>query len=128
MPSRPLLDEKSISPAALAVMEGFRTDVVREVQEAIRRDPVVVVGMAQNPHVRNVRRALDEAGVTYTYLGHGSYLSKWRERLAIKLWSGWPTFPQVFANGMLIGGEDLTRAALANGSIKAPARLVAAAE
>ena len=115
---KPRLDEKSVAPAALAAIESFQADVVREVDETVRRDRVVVVGMAQNPHVRRVRRALDEAGVTYTYLEYGSYLSKWRERLAIKLWSGWPTFPQVFVSGTLLGGEDLTKAALADGSLK----------
>jgi monothiol glutaredoxin len=65
-----------------------------------------------------VRKALADAGVEATYLEYGSYFSKWRERLAIKLWSGWPTFPQVFVKGVLIGGEDLTKAALADGSLK----------
>jgi hypothetical protein len=37
--------------------------------------------------------------VAHTYLEYGSYFSKWKERLAIKLWSGWPTFPQVFVDG-----------------------------
>jgi len=123
---KPRLDEKSVAPAALAAIESFQADVVREVDETVRRDRVVVVGMAQNPHVRRVRRALDEAGVTYTYLEYGSYLSKWRERLAIKLWSGWPTFPQVFVSGTLLGGEDLTKAALANGSLKSSLGGVAA--
>ncbi len=118
MVDRPRLTEQSIAPAALSAMVAFRGEIVREVDEAVRRDPVVVVGMSQNPHVRNVRRALDEAGVTYTYLEYGSYLSKWRERLAIKLWSGWPTFPQVFVRGSLVGGEDLTKAAIADGSIQ----------
>lgn len=119
MPTRPRLDDQNLAPAVLERLAAFHTDVIGQVQEAARRDPVVVVGMAQNPHVRNVRRALDQAGVAYTYLEFGSYLSKWRERLAIKLWSGWPTFPQVFVRGTLIGGEDLTRAALADGSLKA---------
>jgi glutaredoxin-related protein len=118
MADRPRLPESSIAPAALTAMSAFHEPVVREVAEAIRKDPVVVVGMAQNPHVRNVRRALDEAGVAYTYLEYGSYLSKWKERLALKLWSGWPTFPQVFVRGTLIGGEDLTKAAIADGSLK----------
>jgi glutaredoxin-related protein len=99
-------------------MARFHASVVREVEDAVHRDAVVVVGMAQNPHVRKVRRALDEAGVAYTYLEYGSYFSKWKQRLAIKLWSGWPTFPQVFVRGSLIGGEDLTKAALADGSLK----------
>jgi len=126
MPVRPRLDEKYIAPAALCAMENFRADVVQEVQETLRRDRVVVIGMAQNPHVRKVRQALDQAGVTHTYVEYGSYFSKWRERLAIKLWSGWPTFPQVFVNGTLIGGEDLTKAALADGTLKSSLGHVAA--
>ena len=46
----------------------------------------------------------------------GSYVSKWRERLVIKMWSGWPLFPQVFVQGALIGGCDETQAALEDGS------------
>ena len=117
MPKRPQLEERAVAPAALSAMEGFHGDVVREVREAVLRKPVVVVGMAQNPHVRKVRQALDTAGVTYEYLEYGSYFSKWKERLAIKLWSGWPTFPQVFVRGTLIGGEDLTKQAIADGSL-----------
>ncbi len=119
MADRPRLAAANIAPAALAKMEGFHRDVVAQVEAAVARDRVVVVGMAQNPHVRNVRRALDQAGVRYTYLGFGSYFSKWRERLALKLWSGWPTFPQVYVEGKLIGGEDLTVAALTDGTLKA---------
>ena len=119
MAPRPLLAPESIAPDALARMETFHAPIVKEVDEAVRRDPVVVVGMAQNPHVKNVRRALAAAGIEFTYIEHGSYLSKWRERLAIKLWSGWPTFPQVFVRGVLLGGEDLTMAAIADGTLKA---------
>jgi glutaredoxin-related protein len=127
MASRPLLEERSVAPTALAAMEGFHTGVVKEVRDAIARSHVVVVGMAQNPHVRNVRNALDGAGVTYTYLEYGSYFSKWKERLAIKLWSGWPTFPQVFLKGTLLGGEDLTKQALADGTLKGSSGVAATA-
>jgi glutaredoxin-related protein len=126
MASRPRLDEKSVASSALSAMEGFHADVVRKVQETVLGHRVVVVGMAQNPHVGGVRKALDDAGVTHTYLEYGSYFSKWRERLAIKLWSGWPTFPQVFVNGTLIGGEALTKAALADDSLKSSLGRVAA--
>ncbi len=53
--------------------------------------------MAQNPHVKNVRKALKNAGIDFTYLEYGSYFSQWRKRLAIKMWSGWPTFPRLRA-------------------------------
>jgi monothiol glutaredoxin len=127
MAHRPCLEERSVSPSALSAMENFHADLIREVQETVRRDPVVVVGMAQNAHVRNVRRALDEAKIGYTYLEYGGYFSEWRKRLAIKLWSGWPTFPQVFVYGTLIGGEDLTKAAIADGSLARPQTASAAA-
>lgn len=117
--TRPLLDPKKISPEALAKVRGLHAETIDEIEKAIAAHDVVVVGMAQNPHVRKVRAELKEAGIAFEYLEYGSYLSEWRRRLAIKLWSGWPTFPQVFVRGELIGGEDLTRKALEDGSLKA---------
>lgn len=73
-------------------------------RDAVARHDVVVVGMAQNPHVKNVRKALTDAQIPFTYLEYGSYFSGWQRRLAVKLWSGWPTFPQVVVRGTLIGG------------------------
>jgi monothiol glutaredoxin len=116
---RPTLEPSRIAPDAASRIAAFHPDVVGEVLRAIGESPVVVVGMAQNPHVKNVKKALTEAGVDFRYLEYGSYFAKWRERLAIKMWSGWPTFPQVFVRGVLVGGEDLTKAAIADGSLKA---------
>jgi monothiol glutaredoxin len=117
-PSRPALDAAHVTREARARMAAFQPGVLLEVQEAVHASPVVVVGMAQNPHVKNVRNALTAAGVEFRYLEYGSYFSRWKERLAIKLWSGWPTFPQVFVRGVLVGGEDLTKAAIADGSLR----------
>lgn len=114
----PRLDSTAISEPALEKMRRFHADVIAEIESAIVKHDVVVVGMAQNPHVKKVRKALDDADIAYAYLEYGSYLSEWRKRLAIKLWSGWPTFPQVFVKGVLLGGEDLTKAAIADGSLK----------
>jgi glutaredoxin-related protein len=100
----------------------FHAEVVREVSARVSKESVVVVGMAQNPFVKKVRAALAEANVEFTYLEYGSYLKGWKPRLAIKMWSGWPTFPQVFVKGVLIGGYDDTRAALADGSMQARLR------
>jgi glutaredoxin-related protein len=118
MASRPLHDSSRISPAALDKMTALHADTIREVDEAIKAHDVVVVGMSQNPHVKNVRRALDDAGMKFHYLEYGSYFSEWKKRLAIKMWSGWPTFPMVFVKGELIGGEDLTKAAIERGDLK----------
>lgn len=119
MSTRKILDPARIHPAAVEKMNGRQAETVREVEAAIAKHAVVVVGMAQNPHVRKVKQALSEAGIEYEYLEYGSYLSGWAPRLAIKIWSGWATFPQVFVRGTLIGGEDLTKAAIADGTLKA---------
>jgi len=42
--------------------------------------------------------------VPYHYLEYGSYFSDWRRRTALKMWTGWPTFPMVFVKGTLVGG------------------------
>jgi glutaredoxin-related protein len=114
----PSLPSEKIAPSAADVLARFHPDVVKEVAGAVAKDPIVVVGMAQNPFVKKARRLLDDEGVRFTYLEYGSYFSKWRERLAIKLWSGWPTFPQVFVRGVLLGGEALTLPVIADGSLK----------
>lgn len=104
MSTRPMLDPAAATPAAIAARKTFHQDIVAEVAAAVARDAVVVVGMAQNPVVKRARKVLGEASVPFTYLEYGSYFSKWRQRLAIKLWSGWPTFPQVYIRGVLVGG------------------------
>jgi monothiol glutaredoxin len=98
------LNEAQIDSKALAAMEKFHSGVVKEAQEAVQTNPVVVIGMAGNVFVKKARNLLNEKKIQYKYIEHGNYLSKWKERLALKLWSGWPTFPQVFVDGKLIGG------------------------
>lgn len=121
---RPLLPDDAVHPAARDRMARHHEATLREVEEAVARDDVVVVGMAQNPHVKRARKALAAAGVPFTYLEYGSYLSAWQPRLAIKMWSGWPTFPQVFVRGQLIGGANDTQKLLESGELP---RLLAAA-
>ncbi len=115
---RPVLAAEKRTEQVAKAMADFHAGVVGRVREAVERDAVVVVGMAQNPFVKKARAALDGAGVRFTYIEYGSYLANWKERLAIKLWSGWPTFPQVFVKGVLIGGNAETRAMLADGSFQ----------
>jgi monothiol glutaredoxin len=115
---RPTLDESRIHPAVRAFVAGWHASTLCEVQSAVATQPVVVLGMAQNPFVKKVRRALDAAGVAYTYIEHGGYLSQWRRRGAIKMWSGWPTFPMVFVKGTLIGGASELDKLVASGELK----------
>jgi glutaredoxin-related protein len=116
--NREILSSELIDPNALSQITSYHSNIVKEVQAAVSKDKIVVVGMRQNPVVKSAKKALTEAGMTFTYLEYGSYFSQWKQRLAIKLWSGWPTYPQVFVNGKLIGGRDETVKALSKGMIK----------
>ena len=108
--TRSVLDEARIHPAIRQIITDNYADIVREVQAAVAGNKVVVVGMARNPFPRQARKALDALGTPYKYLEYGSYLSQWRRRNALKMWTGWPTFPMVFVNGVLVGGAgDLRR-------------------
>ncbi len=104
--SRSILDEAHIHPAIREAVSGSHADIVREVQDAVAANDVVIVGMAQNPMPKKARKLLDAQQVGYKYLEYGSYLSEWRRRNALKMWTGWPTFPMVFVKGMLVGGAN----------------------
>jgi len=107
---RNILDEARIHPAIRAKIAGLHADIVREVEAAAAANDVVVVGMKQNPMPRKARKALDAKGIRYAYLEYGSYFNTWRRRNALKMWTGWPTFPMIFVKGVLIGGAtDLDR-------------------
>ena len=114
---RNLLDESKIHPAIRERVAHYHESIVREVRQAVDRNAVVVVGMGQNPFPKRARRALERAGIAHEYLGYGSYLSSWRRRLALKMWTGWPTFPMVFVNGVLVGGADDLEKLIASGEL-----------
>ncbi len=116
---RSILDEAQIHPAIREKVAGHHADIVREVQAAVAANEIVVVGMAQNPMPKKARRLLDAAGLAYRYLEYGSYLSLWRRRNALKLWTGWPTFPMVFVKGVLVGGADDLERLLKSGELAA---------
>ena len=101
---RETLKTENIATPALNAIQTFHPQIVQEVKEALKAEKIVVVGMRQNPVVKKAIKNLDAAGLKYKYLEYGGYFSMWKPRLAIKLWSGWPTFPQVFIDQKLIGG------------------------
>lgn len=115
---RMILDEARIHPAVREKIANYRTDMVKEVRAAVDANDIVVVGMKQNPAPKRARKALDAAGLKYAYLEYGSYLSLWRRRLALKMWTGWPTFPMVFVKGVLVGGADDLIRLIESGELK----------
>jgi monothiol glutaredoxin len=115
---RSVLDESRVHPAIRDRVANRHADIVHNVQAAAASNAVLVVGMAGNPHCRRARRVLDGAGIAHQYLEFGSYFGGWRRRNALKMWSGWPTFPMVFVRGVLVGGADETAMLVESGELK----------
>jgi len=120
--SRPILEESKIHPAVRGKVANYRADIVKEVQDAVAANAIVVVGMRQNPFPKKARKLLDAAGIGYKYIEYGSYWSEWRRRLVLKMWTGWPTFPMVFVKGVLIGGASDLGRLIESGEMRAPNR------
>ena len=115
---RDILDESRLHPAIADRVANWQVDIVHNVQSAVASNAVLVVGMAQNPFCGRARKALDAAGVPHHYLEYGSYFSQWRQRGALKMWTGWPTFPMVFVKGVLVGGAADLKTLIDSGELK----------
>ena len=87
------------------------SELSERIQEVISNEPVAVFikGTPQTPMCGNSHRALTalrEAGAPVTAV---DILPDPAIRQELQAISGWPTIPQVFVKGELIGGADITQ-------------------
>ena len=115
---RPILEETHIHPSIRNKIAGHQQAIVKEVMKAIGDNAVVVVGMGMNPFPKKACKALAQINQPYRYLEFGNYFNTWRERNALKMWTGWPSFPMVFVQGTLIGGATDLQALIDSGEFK----------
>ena len=115
---RQVLDETRMHPEVRERIANWHADIVHNVQAAATSNPVLVVGMAQNPFCRRARQSLAAANQPHQYLEYGSYFSQWRPRGALKMWTGWPTFSMVFVRGGLVGGAHELAKLIDSGELK----------
>ena len=114
---RGILDEAHIHPAIRETIANNHADIVQEVQAAITQNDIVIVGMGQNPFPKKARKLLDQQRLSYKYLEYGNYLNGWRRRNALKMWTGWPSFPMVFVKGVLVGGANDLQSLVGTGEL-----------
>ena len=115
---RSILEEARLHPAVRDTVANLHADIVHNVNSAALSNAVLVVGMAGNPFCRRARKTLAAAGIAHHYLEYGSYLSRWRQRNALKMWTGWPTLPMVFVKGSLVGGAQELQRLVDSGELK----------
>lgn len=108
--TRPILDDNHLHPAIRDQISRYQHHIIEEVQNAIAVHKVTVVGMAHNPYCGWATSLLKQHQIAHHYMEYGNYFGKWKARGALKMWTGWPTFPMVFIDGVLIGGySDLKK-------------------
>ena len=115
---RSILSEAQIHPALRGKMAAHGAGIVKEVQDTVAGNEIVVVGMRRNPFPKKARKLLDGAGLAYRYLEYGSYFGGSRCGLALEMWTGWPTLPMVFIKGVLVGGASEFKRLLESGELK----------
>ncbi len=115
--TRPILEQSRVHPAIQQTIADNNADIIHEVEAAVASNAIVIVGMTQNPVPKKARKLLDGLRIPYIYMEYGSYFSMWRRRNALKMWSGWPSFPMIFVNGILIGGASDLQALVDNGEL-----------
>ncbi len=92
----------------------------KEIQDIIDGNDVVlfVKGTAQVPQCgfsATVIQIFDRLGVTYKDV---NILADPELRQELKTFSNWPTFPQIYVKGELVGGCDITREMYEQGELQ----------
>jgi glutaredoxin len=116
MTFRRILPSERVSPRIQNAIKNFHPVIVEQVENAIAKNAVVVVGNRGNYFVKKARKNLQKWNVAYEYLEFGSYFSFWNERQTLKAWTGFSTFPMIFVNGVLIGGNSDLEAEKSDGT------------
>ncbi len=84
-------------------------DVIERIKSQLSADPIVLYmkGTPDFPQCgfsAAAVRALSAAGATFA---HVNIFEEPEVREALKQYSNWPTYPQLYVNGELIGGSDI---------------------
>jgi monothiol glutaredoxin len=90
-----------------------------QISDVIQNEPVALFmkGTPQMVMCGNSQRALQALHAAGAPVTTVDILPDPRIRQELSALSGWPTIPQVFVNGELIGGADITEELLASGAL-----------
>ncbi|KAI8321438.1 glutaredoxin [Martensiomyces pterosporus] len=106
-------------PADIAAPVEFKQDLNTRLKGLIERAPVMVFikGTAAQPRCgfsKKIIGMLNEQGVKYGYF---DILSDEEVRQGLKEYSNWPTYPQLYIDGELVGGVDIVTEMIESGEL-----------
>lgn len=102
-------------------------DVMSRIKQTVESMPIVIFmkGTPQFPMCGFSARAVEALKATGANFGHVNVLEDMEIMQNLPRFANWPTFPQVFIKGELIGGCDITLELYRSGEL---AKLVEAAK
>lgn len=95
-------------------------DVLQRIDEAVKNNPVIIFmkGSPMMPRCgfsMRAAQALQETGMKFA---HVDVLADGDVFQSLPAYADWPTFPQVYIGGELIGGCDITLELASSGELK----------
>jgi monothiol glutaredoxin len=97
------------------------SELREQIRETIEREPVVafVKGTHEQAFCGNSERAMQALRAVGASFAAVDVLSDPAIRQELSTLSNWPTIPQVFVGGELVGGADIVQELAANGELEA---------
>ena len=104
-------------------------DIEEQIKQAIASNPVLIFmkGTPQSPQCGFSMRASQALAACGVEFAHVDVLANPEVRQALPRISSWPTFPQIFINGELIGGCDIALEMYQSGELQKLAQAAVAA-
>jgi monothiol glutaredoxin len=95
-------------------------DIMETIKEQLENNPIILFmkGTPQMPQCgfsAKTVQALMACGERFAYV---NILEQPEIRENLKIYSNWPTFPQLYVNGELVGGCDIVTEMSENGELK----------
>ncbi|MEN8216403.1 MAG: Grx4 family monothiol glutaredoxin [Pseudomonadota bacterium] len=95
-------------------------DVLERIKEQVENNPIVIYmkGTPQLPQCGFSARAAQALGASGVKFAYVNVLSDPEIFQNLHSYANWPTFPQIYVNGELIGGCDITLELHQKGKLK----------
>jgi monothiol glutaredoxin len=95
-------------------------EILKKIHQQIQSHPIIIFmkGTPQFPQCgfsSRAAQALQSCGVEFTHI---NVLAEPEIRENLKRYANWPTFPQIYLNGELIGGCDIVLELQQKGELK----------
>ncbi|GJD11126.1 Glutaredoxin-3 [Galdieria sulphuraria] len=113
-------DPPTITRACRDFMEDCHLSLNERLEKLVHRQPIMLFmkGTPDKPLCKFSRRMIEILKGEGVIFGHFNILADYQVREGLKRYANWPTYPQLYVNGELIGGLDIVEELYQAGKLK----------